>query len=138
MLNYIFRRLLIAIFLLIGIGIVSFVVIKLPPGDFASRYQQYLVDRGTPYDEAVKSAQIVREQYGLDQPMRGPILQLGERHRHRRQVWLVLCLPKGRGGADCRPPAQDPAAGVDRPLSFDRDWGGAGDLCGAPEIRLLG
>ena len=69
MLNYILRRLVIAFFLLIGIGIVSFIVIKLPPGDFASRYQQYLVDRGTPYDEAVKSAQIVREQYGLDQPM---------------------------------------------------------------------
>ena len=42
MLNYIFRRLVIAVFLLIGIGIVSFIVIKLPPGDFASRYQQYL------------------------------------------------------------------------------------------------
>lgn len=69
MLNYILRRLVIAFFLLVGIGIVSFIVIKLPPGDFASRYQQYLVDRGTPYDEAVKSAQIVREQYGLDQPM---------------------------------------------------------------------
>ncbi len=53
MLNYVFRRLIIAIFLLIGIGVVSFIVIKLPPGDFASRYQQYLVDRGTPYDEAV-------------------------------------------------------------------------------------
>ena len=69
MLNYILRRIVIAFFLLIGIGIVSFIVIKLPPGDFASRYQQFLVDRGTPYDEAVKSAQIVREQYGLDQPM---------------------------------------------------------------------
>ena len=74
MLNYIFRRLIIAIFLLIGIGIVSFVVIKLPPGDFASRYQQYLVDRGTPYDQAAKSAQIVREQYGLDQPLVGQFI----------------------------------------------------------------
>ncbi len=74
MLNYVFRRLLIAIVLLIGIGIVSFVVIKLPPGDFASRYQQFLVDRGTPYDEAVKSAQIVRAQYGLDQPIVGQFI----------------------------------------------------------------
>jgi peptide/nickel transport system permease protein len=69
MLNYILRRLLIAVLLLIGIGIVSFVVIKLPPGDFASRYQQFLIDRGTPYDQAVKSANILREQYNLDQPM---------------------------------------------------------------------
>jgi len=69
MLNYIFRRLIIAFFLLIGIGIVSFIVIKLPPGDFASRYQQYLIDRGSPYEEAQKAAQIVREQYGLDQPL---------------------------------------------------------------------
>jgi len=69
MLNFIIRRLIIAIFLLIGIGIVSFIVIKLPPGDFASRYQQYLIDRGSPYEEAQKAAQIVREQYGLDQPL---------------------------------------------------------------------
>jgi peptide/nickel transport system permease protein len=69
MLNYILRRLFIAFFLLIGIGIVSFIVIKLPPGDFATRYQQYLVDRGAPMEEALKAAKIVREQYGLDQPM---------------------------------------------------------------------
>lgn len=55
--------------MLIGIAIVSFIVIKLPPGDFASRYQQYLVDRGTPFEDAQKSAQIVRVQYGLDQPI---------------------------------------------------------------------
>jgi peptide/nickel transport system permease protein len=68
MLNYIFRRLLIASFMLIGIGVVSFIVIKLPPGDFASRYQQYLIDRGSPREEAERAAQIVRQQYGLDQP----------------------------------------------------------------------
>ena len=69
MLNYILRRLIIAFFLLIGIGIVSFIIIKLPPGDFASRYQQYLLDRGSPLEEAEAAAQIVREQYGLDQPL---------------------------------------------------------------------
>ncbi|MBN1284621.1 MAG: ABC transporter permease [Anaerolineae bacterium] len=69
MLNYILRRLMIAVFLLIGIGIVSFIVIKLPPGDFASRYQQYLINRGTPREEAEKAAQIVREQYDLDKPV---------------------------------------------------------------------
>ena len=69
MLTYVFRRLVIAFFLLIGIGIVSFIVIKLPPGDFASRYQQYLVDRGTPLESAQRSAQILREQYDLDKPL---------------------------------------------------------------------
>ncbi|MBZ0301262.1 MAG: ABC transporter permease [Anaerolineae bacterium] len=69
MLSYILRRLTVAFFLLIGIGIVSFVVIKLPPGDFASRYRQYLIDRGSPAEEAEKAAQIVREQYDLDKPL---------------------------------------------------------------------
>ena len=48
MLNYIVRRLIIAVFMLLGVGLVSFIVIKLPPGDFASRYQAYLIDQGTP------------------------------------------------------------------------------------------
>jgi len=69
MLNYIFRRLVIAFFMLIGIGVVSFVIIKLPPGDFASRYRQYLIDRGTPEAEANNAARIMREQYGLDKPV---------------------------------------------------------------------
>jgi peptide/nickel transport system permease protein len=69
MLNYILRRLVIAIFLLIGIGIVSFIVIKLPPGDFASRYRQFLLDRGSPQEEADRAAAVIREQYGLDQPL---------------------------------------------------------------------
>lgn len=69
MLNYILRRLLIAVFLLIGIGIVSFIIIKLPPGDFASRYQQYLLDRGAPMEEAKRAADVLREQYDLDKPL---------------------------------------------------------------------
>jgi peptide/nickel transport system permease protein len=69
MLSYILRRIIIALFLLIGIGIVSFIIIKLPPGDFATRYQQYLLDRGSPMEEAQKAAQNLREQLGLDQPI---------------------------------------------------------------------
>lgn len=69
MVSYILRRLMIAFFLLIGIGIVAFIVIKLPPGDFASRYRQFLLDRGSPAEEADYAAQLVREQYGLDQPL---------------------------------------------------------------------
>ncbi len=35
MINFILRRLLVSVFLMIGISMVSFVVIQLPPGDFA-------------------------------------------------------------------------------------------------------
>ena len=46
MLNYIIRRLIVAFVLLIGVGIVSFIVIQLPPGDFATTYKQYLLNQG--------------------------------------------------------------------------------------------
>lgn len=69
MVNYIIRRLVVAFFLLIGIGAVSFIVIKLPPGDFASRYQQFLITRGSTSEEAQRAADIVREQYDLDKPV---------------------------------------------------------------------
>src|SRR5688500_2658284 len=69
MANYIIRRVIIAFFMLLGIGVVSFIVIKLPPGDFASRYQQYLVDRGSTMEDAQRAAQIVRVQYDLDKPI---------------------------------------------------------------------
>jgi len=69
MLNYIFRRIIIAFFMLIGIGVVSFIVIKLPPGDFAGRYKQYLLDRGAPEASAERAAQNLRVQYDLDKPV---------------------------------------------------------------------
>jgi len=69
MLNYIIRRLITAVFLLIGISIVSFIVIKLPPGDFATRYQQYMMGRGASREDAERAAENVRKQYGLDQPL---------------------------------------------------------------------
>ena len=69
MLSYIFRRIIIAFFLLIGIGIVSFIIIKLPPGDFATRYQAYLLAQGATEDSALHAAQLLRQQYGLDQPI---------------------------------------------------------------------
>jgi peptide/nickel transport system permease protein len=66
MANYILRRIIIAFFLLIGIAAVSFMVIKLPPGDIATRYKQFLLNRGSTEEDAERSAQIVREQYDLD------------------------------------------------------------------------
>ena len=69
MVSYILRRLAIAVFMLIGIGIVSFFVIKLPPGDYASTYEQYLLARGASQEDADRSAAIIRKQYGLDKPV---------------------------------------------------------------------
>jgi len=69
MLSYILRRLAIAVFMLIGIGIVSFFVIKLPPGDYASTYAQYLLARGASQEDADRSAALIRKEYGLDKPV---------------------------------------------------------------------
>jgi peptide/nickel transport system permease protein len=70
MVNYILRRLIISIFLLIGISLVSFIVIQLPPGDFASTYKQFLMNNANmPEDKAEEAANEVRKRYGLDQPL---------------------------------------------------------------------
>jgi peptide/nickel transport system permease protein len=69
MLNYILRRVIIAFFMLIGIGIVSFIVIKLPPGDYASTYKGYLLARGATEADASRAADMIRAQYGLDKPL---------------------------------------------------------------------
>jgi peptide/nickel transport system permease protein len=69
MFAYIIRRIFIGFFLLIGVAIVSFIVIQLPPGDFATRYKQYLMAQANMSEEdASRAAQMVRVQYGLDKP----------------------------------------------------------------------
>lgn len=70
MLSYIIRRLVIAFFLLIGVGLVSFVIIQLPPGDFATTYKQYLINQsGMSEPDAEAAADIVRKRYDLDKPV---------------------------------------------------------------------
>lgn len=70
MLNYIVRRLIISVFVLIVISMVSFFVIQLPPGDFASTYKTFLVQTaGLTEDKAEEMTKLVRRQYGLDQPV---------------------------------------------------------------------
>jgi peptide/nickel transport system permease protein len=70
MLNYIIRRLIVSVFMLIGIGMVSFAVIQLPPGDAASSYQNFLINNaGMTQEEAETAADAVRARYGLDQPL---------------------------------------------------------------------
>jgi peptide/nickel transport system permease protein len=70
MLNYIIRRLIIAVFMLIGIAAVSFVVIQLPPGDVATNYEAFLLQQpGVTAEDAQRQANLLRSQYGLDQPL---------------------------------------------------------------------
>jgi peptide/nickel transport system permease protein len=70
MINYILRRILMAILVLLGISLVSFIVIQLPPGDYADVYKRTLVNQGgLTESEAQKMADQFRARYGLDKPL---------------------------------------------------------------------
>jgi peptide/nickel transport system permease protein len=70
MLSYILRRILISIPLLLGISMVSFAIIQLPPGDFATSYQNYLMTQANmSVEDAEKAANEYRRSYGLDRPV---------------------------------------------------------------------
>jgi peptide/nickel transport system permease protein len=67
MINYILRRLLMAVVVLLGISLVAFIVIQLPPGDFAQAYKQRLINQaGMTPTEAEAAAAVYRARYGLD------------------------------------------------------------------------
>ncbi len=67
MLSYILRRILAMIPTLILASVVAFVIIQLPPGDFATSYVAGLAASGdTVSQEALES---LRADYGLDQPV---------------------------------------------------------------------
>lgn len=67
LLNFIIRRLLMLIPLLILVSIVSFIIIQLPPGDFLTVYISNLKSSGV--DVAEDEAARLREMYGLDKPL---------------------------------------------------------------------
>jgi peptide/nickel transport system permease protein len=70
MLNYIVRRLLISVVVVMCIAVTSFFIIQLPPGDFATTYKQFLIQTaGLTEDKAEEMTKLVRQQYGLDQPI---------------------------------------------------------------------
>jgi peptide/nickel transport system permease protein len=70
MINYILRRLLGAILVLLGISLVSFIIIQLPPGDFATVYKNHLINQGGAREaEAEAMANQFRARYGLDKPL---------------------------------------------------------------------
>ena len=66
MLSYIVRRLLLAVPTIIAISVIAFIVIELPPGDYASTYvmrQQWAGREVTPEME-----EVLRQRWGLDRP----------------------------------------------------------------------
>ena len=67
MFQYIVKRLLIMIPLLLLLSIVVFVIIQLPPGDFLTTYISQLQSTGMAVNE--EYIQTLKIRYGLDQPM---------------------------------------------------------------------
>ena len=66
MLTYTVRRLLIMIPTLLVISFVTFIIIKLPPGDFLSNQIAELRSQGD--KAALERVEFLRKQYGLDKP----------------------------------------------------------------------
>lgn len=67
MLGYILRRIILLIPTLIGITIVTFIVIELPPGDYLTAHVMNLAAGGDVVDQDVLEA--LKRQYGLDLPI---------------------------------------------------------------------
>jgi len=66
-LSYIARRLAMAIFTIIAISMLSFAIIKLPPGDYVDAYVAQMSASGSSISQ--EAAANLRAQYGLDRPI---------------------------------------------------------------------
>lgn len=67
MLNYISRRLALGLFTVWAVSVLSFIIIQLPPGDFATTRLAELAASGNA--SASYEAERLRSEYGLDQPV---------------------------------------------------------------------
>jgi peptide/nickel transport system permease protein len=67
MAQYIFKRLVVMLVTVFLISIVSFIIIQLPPGDWATNYLTNLQAQGV--NLRPEELEAVRERYGLDQPV---------------------------------------------------------------------
>ncbi|HEU5475931.1 MAG TPA: ABC transporter permease [Actinophytocola sp.] len=67
MLNYIGRRLALGLFTVWAVSVLSFLIIQLPPGDFATTRLAELAASGN--TSAIYEAERLRAEYGLDQPV---------------------------------------------------------------------
>src|SRR5258708_31744169 len=60
------RRLILALVTMVAISVLSFVIIRLPPGDFVDAYIAQQSSSGS--SVSMQEAQSLRKLYGLDQP----------------------------------------------------------------------
>jgi peptide/nickel transport system permease protein len=97
MLSYLVQRLVMAVFTIIAISMLSFVVIKLPPGDYVNSYIAQMAAQGSVVSE--EAAATLRAEYGLDKPIyiqylrwAGLILQgnFGQSLEYRQPVLTVI------------------------------------------------
>jgi len=65
--QYILRRVILAVGVLLAISVMSFALIQLPPGDYLSTYIGQLRQQGALLDQ--QTIDDLRQQYGLDKPM---------------------------------------------------------------------
>jgi peptide/nickel transport system permease protein len=79
MLQYIIKRVLLLIPTLLGISIVAFFVIELPPGDYLTAHVAALAAGGDMVDQ--EQLDFLRKQYGLDRPIHV---------RYLRWLWNVV------------------------------------------------
>jgi peptide/nickel transport system permease protein len=66
-LSYVGRRLALGLFTIWAVSVLSFIIIQLPPGDFATSYLAKLTEAGNA--SAALEADRIRAHYGLDQPL---------------------------------------------------------------------
>ncbi len=67
MLMYIGRRLVLAVFTCLAISVLTFIIIRLPPGDFVDAYIANLASTGSSI--TAEQAESMRHEYGLDRPV---------------------------------------------------------------------
>jgi peptide/nickel transport system permease protein len=67
MLMYIGRRLVLAVFTCLAISVLTFIIIRLPPGDFVDAYIANLASTGSSI--TAEQAESMRREYGLDRPV---------------------------------------------------------------------
>jgi peptide/nickel transport system permease protein len=79
MLQYILRRILLMLVTLLLVSVVAFIIIQLPPGDFATSYISALSASGATVQQEALEA--LRTQYGLDQPV---LVQYG------KWIWGII------------------------------------------------
>ena len=72
MLQYIVRRVILLVPTIIGISIVAFLIIELPPGDYLTAHVANLAAGGDTIDQEQLDA--LKKQYGLDKPLMGRYL----------------------------------------------------------------